>query len=77
MITKITIQDDTFEVEWESSVDYLIPENQKIFDNRILDCPEEMLKKYGESLIIFKCCEAEEWYKNNSSPLPCSFKGEI
>ena len=50
--TEITIQDDTFEVEWRSGRD---PEDN---DDEILFCGEYMAKKYGEPLILYVCkCE--------------------
>lgn len=73
MLTKISIGDDTFEVEWEGEGDYLEPEGKRVWYDRIISCPEEMIKKYGESLIIYKCVQAEDWYNNNTAPLPCFF----
>lgn len=58
--TRIKIQEDTFTVEWESFSDVLIPENRRIFDSAILDCPEDMIKKHGEGVILYECNRIEE-----------------
>ena len=58
--TEITIQRDTFTVEWEGFADVLIPENKSIFDCHINTCPEEFLTKYGEGIILYECCAVEE-----------------
>jgi hypothetical protein len=48
----VTINDDLFAVEWRCGPD---PED---CDDEILDCPEEMVKRYGEPMILYVCkCE--------------------
>lgn len=54
MKTEITINQDTFTVEWRTGKD---PEDN---DDEILDCPEEMLKRYGEPLILYVCKTVED-----------------
>lgn len=58
--TTVNIQDDIFEVEWEGFADVLIPENKSILDCMIYECPEEMIKKYGEGVILYECNRVEE-----------------
>jgi hypothetical protein len=53
----VTIGDDRFQVEWRCGKD---PDDN---DDEILDCPEEMLKRYGEPLILY-VCKVEEMDKS-------------
>lgn len=58
--TTINIKGDIFTVVWEGFADVKIPENKSIFDCEILECPPEMLKKWGEGVILYECCAVEE-----------------
>lgn len=58
--TKINVRGDEFVVVWEGYADVLIPENKSIFDSHIIDCPPDMLKKYGQAIILYECNAVEE-----------------
>jgi len=55
--TVLEIDNRKYLISWGSYKDILIPENKIFIDAYIIDAPEKLRKKYGDSGILERCVE--------------------